>query len=357
MEPPGMWERYIDPRLRDRAPRVVRDAEGRTWLVTDGRRSPRPECLSLPMRAAMTARVRAALGEAHAASYDAASQLRAMDAAGIEQAFLYPTQGLYAAAVDDLSADLAITICRAYNDWIVDFCATAPRRLLPAGMLVALHDPALAAEEARRLAGRGFRAVFVRPNPIAGRTLDHPDYEALWTACERGGLAVGVHDGVGAHLPDAGADRFRTFFACHTAAHPIEQMLAMLSLIGGGVLERHPRLRVAFLEAGCGWLPYWLWRMDEHWEATRGVAGEPDLPARPSEYFRRQCWISCDPHEPDLARVIDLVGEDRLVFGSDYPHPDHAWPDSVDAMRAARIPDEAKRKILRDNPGALYGLG
>ena len=306
------------------------------------------------MRATMTARGRASLGEAHAASYDARSQLRAMDAAGIELAFLYPTQGLYAAAVDDLPGDLAIAVCRAYNRWIVDFCAHAPERLRPAGLL-ALQDPVLAAQEARRLTGDGFHAVFVRPDPVAGRTLDHPDHEQVWAACEQGGLAVGVHEGVGSHLPSAG-DRFQGFFACHTAAHPVEQMLALLSLVVGGVLERHPRLHVAFLEAGCGWLPYWLWRMDEHWEATRGVAGEADVPLPPSAYFRRQCWIACDPEEPDLARVIDLVGADRLVFGSDYPHPDHAWPGTVEAMRAARIPDEAKRKILRDNPLALYRL-
>jgi predicted TIM-barrel fold metal-dependent hydrolase len=268
-----MWERYIDARFKSRAPRLIRDEAGRTTLVTDERRSPRPECFSLPMRAALTARGRASLADAHAAAYDAASQLRAMDAAGIETAVLYPTQGLYVAAIDDLPGDLAIAICRAYNDWIVEFCAAAPERLQRAAMLVGLHDPGLAAAEARRVAGRGFRAVFVRPNPIAGRNLDDAAYDPLWAACAEGGLAVAVHEGFGAHLPNAGADRFRGFLACHTAAHPIEQMLAMLSLIGGGVLERHPTLRVAFLEAGCGWVPYWLWRMDEHWEQTRGVAG------------------------------------------------------------------------------------
>jgi len=280
----------------------------------------------------------------------------AVDAAGIETAFLYPTQGLYMASIGDLPGDFAIAICRAYNEWVQDFCSAAPGRLLPAGMLVGLHDPVLATEEARRLAAEGFRAVFVRPNPIAGRNLDDAAYEPLWAACAEGGMAVAVHEGFGSHLPSAGADRFLGFFSCHTAAHPIEQMLAVLSLIGGGVLERHPTLRVAFLEAGCGWVPYWLWRMDEHWEATRGVAGEPRLPLKPSDYFRRQAWVSCDPEEPDLGRVIDLIGAGRVVFGSDYPHPDHVWPRSVEAIRAIPLSDEARRKILWDNPRALYGL-
>lgn len=356
MEPAGMWERYIDSQYRARAPRVRRGPDGRTSFESGGRMLPRRECISAPMGEAFRARVRERLGEYLAADYDAGSQLKAMDAGGIEIAFLYPTQGLYMAAVDDLDAGLAVAICRAYNDWIVEFCALAPARLKPVGMLVALHDPALAVEEAARLAARGFKAIFIRPNPVRGRNLDDPAYEPLWTTCERGGLAVGIHEGVGAWLPAAGADRFQTFFACHAASHPLEQMLAMLALIGGGVLERHPDLRVAFLEAGCGWLPYWLWRLDEHWEKTHGVAGEPRLALKPSDYFRRQCWISCEPDEPYLPRVLDLIGEDRLLFASDYPHPDHTWPGTAEAMLAMPIPDGAKRKILWDNPTAFYGL-
>jgi predicted TIM-barrel fold metal-dependent hydrolase len=356
MEPEGMWERYIDARFKSQAPRVVRDA-GRTWLATGERRSPRPDYFTLAMRSAMTARRSAAIADAHASRYDAASQVRAMDEAGIEVAVLYPSQGLYAAAVADLPGDLALAICRAYNEWIVEFCAYAPRRLRPAAMLVGLHDPEAAAREAERLGRQGFRALLVRPNPIGGRTLGHPAYEPLWTACERAAIAVGVHEGAGSHLDTAGSERFRGFFAVHTASHPVEQMLALLALVAGGVFERHPALRVAFLEAGCGWVPYWLWRMDDHWEKTRGVEGEPELPLRPSAYFRRQCWVTCEGDEPDLARVAAHLGEDRLIFGSDYPHPDHAWPGTVDDIRRAPLDERAKRRILWDNPVELYGPG
>lgn len=356
MEPRDMWQRYIEPRFRDQAPRVAQRPDGRAGFESAGRLSPRHEAVSTAVRAAFASRIREHLGEYLAAGYDPASQIRAMDEGGIEISFLYPTQGLYVAAIDDMDAGLAIAICRAYNDWIVEFCAYAPARLRPVGMLTALHDPALAVGEAERLAARGFTALFVRPNPIRGRTLDDAAYEPLWAACERLGLAVGIHEGVGAYLPTAGADRFASFFACHAASHPIEQMLAMLALIGGGVLERHPRLRVAFLESGCGWLPYWLWRMDEHWETTMGIDGEPALPARPSDYFRRQCWISLEPDEPYLPRVLDVIGEDRLLFASDYPHPDHKWPETVEAMRALPIAEAAKRRILWDNPAAFYAL-
>jgi len=358
MEPAGMWQRYIAPAFRERAPRIVRGADGRSRITVAGLACPRdegPNSISPAMREVFNARIQEAAGAA-APDYSPPAQIRAMDAGGVDVAFLYPTQGLYTASIDTLDPDLAIAVCAAYNDWLKEFCAHAPDRLKPVAMLVALHDPSLAVAEAERVAAAGFRAVFIRPNPVRGRRLDDPAYEPLWTTCERRGLAVGVHEGQGALLPAAGADRFDTFFQSHAASHPMEQMLAMLALIGGGVLERHPGLRVAFLESGCGWLPYWLWRMDEHWEQCRGIAGEPDLPLAPSEYFRRQCWISCEPDEPYIGRVLDLIGEDRLLFASDYPHPDHKWPATVDSMLAMPIPDAAKRKVLWDNPAALYGL-
>ncbi len=115
------------------------------------------------------------------------------------------------------------------------------------------------------------------------------------------------------------------------------------------MLERHPALRVAFLESGCGWLPYWLWRMDEHWETAEGVDGEPQLPMKPSDYFQPRGWISGESDEPYVGAVLDFIGEDRLLFASDYPHLDHT-------MVAMPIADVAKRRILWDNPATFYRL-
>jgi predicted TIM-barrel fold metal-dependent hydrolase len=359
MEPAGMWRRYIAPAFREKAPRIVRGPDGRTRIVVADQACPRdegPNSISPAMREAFAVRIREFLEQHARADYGPETQIEAMDDGGVDVAFLYPTQGLYTASIDDLDPALAIAICRAYNEWIVDFCAKAPDRLKPVAMLVGLHDPALAVAEAERVAAAGFKAIFVRPNPVHGRRLDDPAYEPLWDLCERRELGVGVHEGQGALLPAAGADRFATFFQSHAASHPMEQMLAMLALISGGVLERHPRLRVAFLESGCGWLPYWLWRMDEHWEQCDGVAGEPRLAMKPSEYFRRQCWISCEPDEPYVAQVLDFIGEGRLLFASDYPHPDHKWPETVESMLAMPITDAVKRKVLWDNPAAFYGV-
>lgn len=113
-------------------------------------------------------------------------------------------------------------------------------------------------KELHRMANLGWKAVFLRPNPVKGRILSDPAYEPFWTACEDLDMAVGIHEGNHSRLSTTGAERFNSRFALHACSHPMEQMMALLALIEGGVLERHRRLRVAFLESGCGWLPYWL---------------------------------------------------------------------------------------------------
>ncbi len=88
-------------------------------------------------------------------------------------------------------------------------------------------------------------------------------------------------------------------------------------------LERHPNLRVAFLEAGCGWLPYWLWRLDEAEYKHLAWEVKDNVKMKPSEYFRRQCFVSIEPDEPYLPEIIKYIGDDNLLFGSDFPHIDH----------------------------------
>jgi predicted TIM-barrel fold metal-dependent hydrolase len=133
-------------------------------------------------------------------------------------------------------------------------------------------------------------------------------------------------------------------------------MLALLTLIEGGVLERHPGLRVAFLEAGCTWVPYWLWRLDATWKHMAGEVAE-NVRLMPSEYFRRQCFVSIEPEEPGLQEVIRLLGPDNLLFGTDYPHADHG-DDILDHALALRavLSDNVLHKLFWENPNRFYGL-
>ncbi len=281
--------------------------------------------------------------------------LHSMERTGVDMAFFYPTSASFVLRIDGLEPARAAAFARAYNDWLRDFCRASPERLHGAGAL-SLHDPLALVAELERVASFGWKAVVVPPNPVGGRALSHPDYEPFWSACERLSIAVAIHEGTHARLPTAGADRFTTRFALNASSHPLEQMLALLTLIEGGVLERHPGLRVAFLEAGCGWLPYWLWRMDESYHHMKGEVAE-NVRMKPSEYFRRQCFIAIEPEEPGLPEVIRLLGAENLLFGSDYPHADHG-DDIVDHVLSLRavLSAEVLRKLLWDNPARFYGF-
>jgi predicted TIM-barrel fold metal-dependent hydrolase len=137
----------------------------------------------------------------------------------------------------------------------------------------------------------------------------------------------------------------------------MEQMMALLTLIEGGVLERHPQLKVGFLESGCGWLPYWLWRLDQQYESSPWEVAD-NVKMKPSEYFRRQCFVSMEPSEPHLSQVIEYIGSDNILFGSDYPHGEYE-SDIVEQVVAleGQLPQGTVEKILWDNPARFYGIG
>ena len=348
-ETADLWERWLDPEFIDDAPVRGSDGEWR-W-----RGNPVTDALSPAVKAEFGAKTKERYGDYIAMGWNPESQLLAMDRMGIDLAYLYPTMGLFLWHQDDLPPALATAMTRAYNNWLADFASADRARLHPVTAL-SLLDVDAAVEEARRsIAAHGTRAVYVRPNPVNGRTLSSPDLEPLWTLCEDAGVTVAFHEGAHARVRTAGDDRFTTDFARWSCSHPMEMMMAFASLLEGGVLERHPRLRVGFLEAGCGWVPYWLWRLDERWENTGfEVASRVSLP--PSEYFRRQCWVSVEADEPYLGDIIKHIGEDRVLFASDYPHPDHK-PDLTGTLVALEgmLSKAVLEKILWDNPRQFYG--
>jgi predicted TIM-barrel fold metal-dependent hydrolase len=274
---------------------------------------------------------------------------------GIDVAFIYPNYGLWLFAIDSLPAEVMGAFVRAYNTWLYEeFCSYDPARLKGVAA-VNQHDPEDMVKELHRSANLGWKAVFLRPNPVKGRILSDPAYEPFWAACEDLDMAVGIHEGHWSRLPTTGADRFNTRFALHACSHPMEQMMALLALIEGGVLERHPQLRIGFLESGCGWLPYWLWRLDEEYQVTPWEVKDR-VRLMPSEYFRRQCFIAVEPSEPYLSQLIDYIGSDNIIFGSDYPHMDHK-PDIVSQVLKLEkdLAKETVEKILADNPTRFYG--
>lgn len=290
--------------------------------------------------------------------FDAPSYLRAMDAQGIDAVVLYPSLGLMVPFQPELDVAASTAACRSYNDWVSAYCATDPSRLAAVGV-VPVIDPRAAAEEARRCAQLDLVGVMVRPNYLYGRNLGDPAYDSLYEVLEETGLVLAVHEGLGVRgHPTIGSDRFTTFVERHALSHPMEQMAAMASLMFSGALDRHPSLRVAFLESGTGWLPFWLHRLDEHTEWMRDSETK-GLELTPSEYFARQCVISSDPEDALAGWVAGRVGADHLMWASDFPHPDAVFPGAVEAFLeegTEGMTQEQLDTVMWDTPLRFYRL-
>jgi predicted TIM-barrel fold metal-dependent hydrolase len=369
IEPIEMWNEYLEPAFREHAPYYEREEVHEPLVERVARLGerglvplpPRLMTRGEPATAPLTERAQielAIVGHRRAAQIAAGQDPRAhltiMDREGIDVGFFYPTTASFLLGIDAMAPAPAAAFARAYNDWLRNFCSVDPRRLRGVG-LISRHDPEDMLTELRRISDFGWTAVVLRPNPVKGRILSHPDYEPFWTECERRSIAVSIHEGAHSRLPTAGADRFTSRFAQHACSHPFEQMMALLALIEGGVLERHPDLRVAFLEAGAGWLPYWFWRLDDVEYANLAGEVQGNVCMKPSEYFRRQCFIAFEPDEPYLPEVLRFIGEDYLLLGTDFPHFDHDLDIVGKALElGTRLPGSALEKLLWRNTERFY---
>jgi predicted TIM-barrel fold metal-dependent hydrolase len=296
---------------------------------------------------------------ARARGFDAESTLTAMDIEGIDVAVLYGTRGRQILCHDDLAPDYAAALARAYNNWAADYCKADPQRLKFAAQL-AMHDIASAVVEARRCVTElGAVAVIGTPNPVNGQHLHDEACEPLWQTLEALGVPIGFHPTGNTALRDDAGRRYVGHVNFHPIAHairnPVELMGAIASMTTGGVLERHPRLRCAFLEGTAGWVYWWLWRLDDQWEKF-GPGCERQLSLAPSEYFKRQCYIALDVDEEPAVDVVNKLGADYFVVSSDYPHSDGAFPEAMQQFFGLPLDASARRKILWDNCARLYGL-
>jgi uncharacterized protein len=357
MEPADLWERYIDKKFRDRAPRGVishnvRDLrmvypDGRDWARQSARESDVASGKNFEKNQGVYSK------DAER-GWSSQVQLEAMDIEGIDVAVLYPTRGLRALVVEDMDAPFAAAMARAYNDWLYDFCKQDPTRLIGAAM-ISTYDMNDAVNEARRCAGLGFRAVFMRAVPLVDHQWQDDYYERLWSALEDLNLSVGLHESTGTGARQVGRRLEPNLMLRRVYAQPFEQMMALGSFCAGGIFARHPKLRAAFLEANCSWLPWLLWRLDETWE-LEGDVWAPDLKMKPSDYFRRHCVVSIEPDEITATKIIDQIGPGNLVFSTDYPHGDSKYPEAVNHFLKLALPDEIKKKVLWDNCANYYAF-
>src|SRR3984893_18744922 len=268
LEPPDFWVNYLEPKFRDRAPQLMVDADGKERLRIEGRVFGGTSGLSFAGAIGMREGAPAVnkYVEGRKGGFDPHARIPDMELDGIDAAFLYPTLGLFAGAVQD--PELAGAMCRAYNRWLADYCKPYPERLFGVAMLP-MQSVELAIEE-MRYAGEalGMRGGFLRPTPYHGKKMiSDAMYEPFWTMAEELDFSIGFHEGSTTAMPTVGVDRFEGDRAArHMISHTMEMMLAAMSVIWGGVVDRHPRLRVAFLESGGGWIAPWLDRMDRHFD-------------------------------------------------------------------------------------------
>ena len=382
LEPPGAFIEFAPEEYRDTVWQVQADEEGTEWLVLEDMRM---EAAVMALAAAggfdEEMRVKAHSGELRYSDlpsycWDADARLDALDCDGVAHSVLYPTMLLTFQHLRTL--DFAEMQCRVYNDWLSDLCARGRGRLHGVAILPHL-DPQKAAAEIRRVAELPhIVGVHIRPNPaIDWKPLNHEVYDPIWAAASEVGLPIGFHPLSSNDLPgavqglrlarlgtseipvqdqeDYGADNI--YFA-QAIGNPVDMMSAVTFMTAGGVLDRFPDLRVVFLEANGGWIVPWLERLDHHYRVFSWDV--PWLTQEPSAIFRRQCWISFDVDESILEFTArsPVVGAERIVWASDFPHPDAKYPGTTDmlAETLSPLPLEDQRRIAGGNAAELYGL-
>ena len=342
------WQELLDPPYRKHAPKMVAGPDGKEQLLLEGRIWAKPSGTGLGIGTAPYSR----RPQKTTGMFDPAQRIKDMDLEGIDTAVNFGTTVFLSLPFLE-NRDLACAIAHAYNTWLDSYCKTNPERLKGVA-LVAMQEPKEAVKELERCVKElGFVAVGTSAHS-AGRNLDHPDFYPFYAKAQELGVPVCVH--VGSGRPAAAADRFDNAFFVHATTHTFEQMIGVMCIVGGGILELYPKLKVAFLEAGAGWVPYWMERLDEHYEYL-----EPTVPLMkkpPSEYMRsEQVYYSFEPDEHTLNFVMDYIGEDRLVFASDYNHGDSKFPNTVKAVTERKnLTPTQLQKLMCDNAARLYNI-
>lgn len=364
MEPPDLYERYLDARYRERAPVwMSRPESGHKDFVvkTDAPVSEEWTKKEMISRKHLDDRMAEVYAEELEHGYTPELTLKAMDVEGIDVAILFRTFAQMAIQVDGQDPDYTFAICRAFNDWLSEF-ATVDRKRLKGSGILALNDIQAAVGEAGRCVKElGMTAVTLLPTFVDNRMFHDRECDPLWDTLQEMDIPVTFHDtsqGYAARNPGNWfRDHPNNLALVHAFSFPVPLMLAIGSVTTGGVLHRFPRLRMAFLEGNCSWVPWVLYRLDDQWE-TYGDSQEIQLDMMPSGYFVRQCYVSTETDGELLHHLVDSIGDDNVVLSTDYPHTDSSYPHAVESFLAyEKVNDETKRKVLWDNCARLYNLG
>jgi predicted TIM-barrel fold metal-dependent hydrolase len=381
MEPAHLFQRWLPEKYRERGPKVVR----RPWergpgfrgqgfqVATSGTETdfwdfgdfyfgiPKVEAAAgLPPEEVVHEPI--AFADMRPGCFQVKERLADMDKAHIERSLCFPNVFRFAGQIFLWMSDkeLALASLRAYNDWMVEeWAGESGGRLLPL-CLVPLWDPQLAADEVRRNAARGVRAVTFSELPAA---LDLPSIHAAdghWLpfieACDETGTVICLHIGSGSHVASSSSDapsRVRMSTVNFNA------QLAFVDWMFSGHLVRFPNVKLAFSESQLGWMPYALERMDRIWRQGNALAGvDRSVFVNPPSTYMPGRVFACFFEDTFGLEVRDAIGVDQITFESDYPHQDTTWPHTYEYLTevTAGMPAADIHKIARGNAITLFGL-
>jgi len=288
-----------------------------------------------------------------AGGWDPDARLDDMDADGVAAEVLYPSIGMTLAQSKD--REYQIACIRAYNDWLVDFCAAGKGRLVGLAMIPTI-DPDAAVEEIQRASAAGLRGAMVPGVPSDGHYAE-PRFDPMWAAFADAGWPVSFHILTGAGGGDPTLGSRLGMLTVMSVVQQVQQTLALL--IFGRVFDRNPGLKVVSAEHDAGWVAHYSYRLDQMWERHHAWLGRGSvgLERQPSEYLRSNVWFTFQK-DPVAVETRDRVGLDRLMWASDYPHSDSTWPHSLKVIERdfAGVPEPDVRAIVSGNVAALYSL-
>ena len=359
IEPPDLFEGRMPAALAADAPRVVEFDDGRQAWAYEGGLYPNVGLNAVVGRPKDQWKMDPArFDEMRKGCWDIHARIADMDIAGVWASLCFPSLiAGFAGAVFSKSTnqELGLACVRAWNDWHHEVWAgTFPARIIPL-QITWLGDPRVAADEVRRNAARGFKALSFPEQPVnLGLPSVHTDHwDPLLAACEETGTVVCLHTGsaawTAAQSPQAPLELYTTLFPVNGVAAAADWLWARIPL-------RFPRLDVAFSEGGIGWVPMLLDRLDyirDH--SGTGGAGVWDGDLSPSEAVRRNFWF-CTIDDPSTLGARERIGVDHIMVEVDYPHADSTWPDTqvLLAERLAGLPDDHVRKLTHENAARLF---
>ncbi len=352
VEPPNLFDQHLPLNWKAKAPRLVRKKDGSDVWVFDGEQFPNVALNAVVGRPPEEYGMEpTSFEQLRPGTYNVHERVRDMNANGVLASLCFPSfPGLFGEKISKRAdRELALAVLRAYNDWHVDeWCGSYPGRFIPLGLLPC-WDPQLMAEEVRRLAKKGCRAVSFTESPEAHcwPSVHNEYWNPFWEACADEGTVICIHIGSGSGMKfsamDAPVDTMITL-------QPIASVDCAVNLLWSPVLRRYPGIRFAMSESGIGWIPYFLERADYVHERHHVWTHQDFGGKKPSQVWREHV-VSCFIHDPVGIRNRDVIGVDTITWECDYPHSDTTWPRSPEALWQCfqGVPEEDIHKITHAN--------